>query len=177
MNDFYQDLAGEFEKRIEPLQQKQSELEKEKGELSVSPQDLKLYEARTAVLQRKAEQALVEGNSEVADDAQADIRDLKTGFGQKATRLKEIEDQLTDLDAKVKELGKAVLRDKYPEIQKQCHDQMEKSVEMLDSAWSDLQAYSRESGAEVSYGRHFELLRLRPLEPTAKLRQRLERWL
>ena len=177
MQNFYELLATEYQDRTAPLREKQTELRKQLECISPSEQEREKHRTTLSVLDRRIQDAVFDDKPEIADQLRAETRELKKKLDDQSREADTIRQELKVLDGEITQIAGAVLRDTYPKIQQAVREQMQDTVDLLDSAWAGLQRFERETPIHLAYGVHFEGLRFPPIFATQNIRKRLERWL
>ncbi len=174
MNNFYKDLANEYARQVTPLREQQKKLETELEQITPSQGDLERQRATIAVLGRRAEEALALGES--ADQIRAELKELEETTAHRDERMKAIYGEIEEVKREIVRTGKTALDEVYPTIQQRVRDKMSEAVDLVNSAWQDLQRFERESPAQLKDS-YRDGLRFPPIFQTEELRRRLERWL
>ncbi len=177
MKNFYQELMDEFTRRVTPLEEKRTALQNELEGIKPSHEDAERHQAKIAVLERKLEEALVGDETKTVNGLRGEIKEIKEAMENRWSRVQGLNAEIEALNNRIEQVGNGVLADLFPGIQQEVRSKMDEAVQTIETVWDELQQFSRETGVELSMGKHFEGLRFPPVFQTEVLRKRLDRWL
>ncbi len=178
----FNEMIEAFRKKTEALSGRETDLEQRRSEIiQRKSKALEIFNAQVRVLERKADDL-------TAKEDLAGARTTRTKIGEIRRQIKEVEEQYVldigdiqreslEIDRERRQASERVYRDGLPLLARQCHEEIEKAVSVIDAAWAACLAYSRETGYSLPYSLTRDTLKVLEYGETKALYKRLVEWL
>lgn len=155
MRQNYNDAAA-------PLVERRRACEERAAKRTLIAGQIEALQAKTRLLQFDLDKALAEGMATRANELRSEIASYGQQIGsleaESSSLLAQNTKESAALDAAFRNLAARVLRENYPKIREMTCAKVRESIEFIEQAWRDLQAYEKATAPCLSTSLHRERL-------------------